>query len=144
MGRPKLTEKQRFQNNIEKVEILPSGCWLWHASIMTNGYGRLHNGVKGVLAHRYFYEQIMGPIPEGLSLDHLCRVRNCVNPFHLEPVTCGENLRRGETFIHRQIEKTHCPKGHPYAGENLKTYKSHRECRTCVNERKRVGYVKSN
>ena len=90
------------------------------------------------LAHRVAYELQVGPIPVGLQLDHLCRVRSCVNPAHLEPVTSAENTRRGLRAM-----KTHCPQGHPYAGENLLIRPTgQRRCRTCHLAGKRAGYLK--
>lgn len=77
-----------------KVERSPS-CWFWTGAISRSGYGNFWTGESYVSAHRWSYEHFVGPIPEGLDLDHLCRVRNCVNPAHLEPVTRQENLRRG-------------------------------------------------
>lgn len=74
-----------------KVERDPSGCWLWTASLADGGYGHFGRWK----AHRYAYETLVEPVPHGLDLDHLCRVRHCVNPSHLEPVTRAENLRRG-------------------------------------------------
>lgn len=71
------------------------GCWLWLGSLTDKGYGRFYMGGKRYLAHRYSYEHFVGPIPEGLEPDHLCRVPACVNPAHLEPVTRSENTRRG-------------------------------------------------
>lgn len=85
----------------ERYEIREMGhatpCWVWIKSVSNQGYALMHSPEKKrhVLAHRYFYEMFVSPIPEGLTIDHLCRVRHCVNPSHLEPVTCGENIRRG-------------------------------------------------
>ncbi len=80
--------------------ILPepnTGCWLWIGSTNTRGYGRIYVNGKTRPAHRLCYELLRGSIPPGLHLDHLCRVPCCVNPAHLEPVTCAENIRRGQT-----------------------------------------------
>lgn len=71
-----------------------------------------------VRAHRFSYERAVGPIPAGLQIDHLCRVRACVNPAHLEPVTCGENVRRSWAAMPRKPPKTHCVHGHAYTPEN--------------------------
>lgn len=85
--------------------------------------------MKDAGAHRVAYEEIMGPVPEGLELDHLCRTRSCVNPSHLEPVTHRENMNRGDVATRR---KTHCPKGHPYDEENTGIYNGYRNCRACA------------
>ncbi len=130
--KPLKTSLARF---MEKVDKQPAfGCWLWTAAVSKGGYGRF--GVDGGVgyAHRWVYEHFIGLVPEGLDIDHLCRVRNCVNPDHLEPVTRGENIRRGRSHTR---EKTHCPKGHPYSGENLvvhnlKNGKRCRKCRICL------------
>lgn len=113
-------------------------CWLWTAALYPNGYGQYHNGVSGVgrttlLAHRVVYESLVGPIPQSLHLDHLCRVHACVNPAHLEPVTCQENNLRGVSPAALNAVKTHCPKGHEYAGDNLyhRPDRLGRLCRVC-------------
>ncbi len=80
--------------------IAPLGeCWVWVARLNRNGYGRLHHGGCERMAHRLSYEVHVGPIPDGLLLDHLCRVRCCVNPAHLEPVTHRENTLRGKALL---------------------------------------------
>lgn len=119
-----------------KVEIDEAGCWLWTASLNRTGYGQFMDvdKVKRV-AHRVAYAALIAPIPTGLQLDHLCRVRRCVNPGHVEPVTQTENLHRGETFTARNAAVTHCPQGHPYAGDNLYVPpKGGRYCRQCARE----------
>lgn len=116
-------------------------CWLWTAACLPNGYGYFHptHGTNAY-AHRFSWEITNGQIPSGKVLDHLCRVRNCVNPSHLEPVTMRENLRRGEGFAGVNARKTECPKGHEYTDENTYVYKWRgrvmRYCRTCQKERR--------
>ena len=98
-----------------------SGCWLWSGTIGGSGYGYISVGGRAGIrarAHRLAYELFVGPIPKGFDLDHLCRVRLCVNPNHLEPVTRSENLLRGEGVGKYQAQKTHCALGHPYSEEN--------------------------
>src|SRR3990167_1418184 len=129
------------QINIELFEAkyIPepmSGCWIWLASLNRWGYARFQDSGQ---AHRKAYEYWKGPIPEGLDLDHLCRVRCCVNPAHLEPVSRQTNLLRGIGFPAIYANTTHCPKGHPYEGMNcIKEVDRgyiHRRCRICKNER---------
>ena len=105
------------------------------------GYGVFcHNGLT-LKAHRYSYEELIGPIPEGLVIDHLCRDRACVNPYHLEPVTSRENIIRGEgprILKERHAAITHCPQGHEYNQENTYISKTkNRQCRICGRERMR-------
>ena len=113
-----------------------SGCWLWTGSVLSSGYGRIGIGGKEYLAHRIVYEMLIGPIPDGLELDHKCRVRPCVNPDHLEPVTHIENVRRGEAGFARRnqyLSRTHCPHGHPWTHENtIRNARGHRHCRECL------------
>jgi hypothetical protein len=113
-----------------------SGCWLWTASADQKGYGFFWLNGKLRRAHAAAYELLVGQIPLGLELDHLCSVRCCVNPDHLEPVTHRENIKRGRTgeaIAARNREKTHCPKGHPYSGDNLYAWRGKRLCKTCRN-----------
>lgn len=114
----------------DKIKILPNGCHQWTACTTAAGYGRFRNedGVT-VQAHQYAYCCRHGEIPDGMVLDHLCRNRSCVNPDHLEPVTIGENVRRGDNW-HR--DKTHCRNGHPYNEDNTYTYPDgRRHCKAC-------------
>ena len=116
-----------------------TGCWIWTAST-TAGYGRIDVNRKFLYAHRVAYERFVGPIPAGLQLDHLCRVRRCVNPSHLEPVTSRENTLRGNGVAARASAATHCPHGHPYDEAN--TYRDPRgwlRCRTCKRMERRVA-----
>ncbi len=115
-------------------------CWEWDGFVRSDGYARgFHNGRRDYV-HRLIWEILVGPIPKGLDIDHLCRNRSCVNPDHLEPVTRGENLRRSHATIQAQeTRRTHCPQGHAYSAAN--TYVSpggsRRNCRTCKRERRR-------
>lgn len=125
---------------LEMVQPEPnSGCWLWIGAT-TNGYGV--TSLNGVLyrAHRVFFEATHGPVKMGLQIDHLCRVRSCVNPDHLEAVTQQENIARGDGGAHWR-NKTHCPSGHPYSGDNLYlNSKGYRWCKTCRREQQ-ISYV---
>lgn len=115
----------------DKVSPEPnSGCWLWDGAT-TNSYGEFYFHRRILIAHRFAYRVLRGPIPGGLQLDHLCRVRCCVNPDHLEIVTQQENIKRGDAGKN-VLNKTHCPQGHPYSGEHLGVgWKGVRICRTC-------------
>lgn len=105
------------------------GCWTWTGSIRADGYGVISINDRMVRAHRLTYETMVGPIPEGLTLDHLCRNRACVRPDHLEPVTRSENLRRGD--IRWRTRETHCKNGHPFDEANTLLWRGYRLCRAC-------------
>lgn len=102
-----MTAATRFWSKVDKRGA--DDCWLWTGAL-TTGYGRFHVavGVPLVLAHRFAYEALVGRIPRGLDLDHLCRVRACVNPAHLEPVTRRNNLMRGNTIVRAHHEDRDC------------------------------------
>jgi hypothetical protein len=131
------TFEQRFWSKVRKDEA----CWAWTGATHSNGYGQLRGPDGRVIkAHRAAYELLVGPIPAGMQLDHVChstdpacsggsacRHRRCVNPAHLEPVTHQENGRR--SVIAR---RTHCPQGHPYSDENTYRWKGARNCRACA------------
>jgi len=132
-------QHQRFMNKIIKT----GNCWEWIGAKQSGGYGSFGIYCEMKLAHRLSYEHWIGKIPEGLQIDHLCRVRHCVNPDHLEPVTNKENVIRGNAGKHDNSfnkTKTHCKHGHEFTPEN--TYRrprGSRECRTCgrINGRNR-------
>lgn len=113
--------------------IQENGCWDWTGAIYPNGYGAHRKaGFKGMYAHRVMYQRLVGPIPLGLTIDHLCRNRRCVNPAHLEPVTKRTNTLRGVGGPAVNAKKTHCIHGHPFSGENLWVERTgSRHCRTC-------------
>ncbi len=147
---PKRVARDPLERIREKIEYLPiTGCWLYTGGLSKAGYGVISIGSKtngsrkSVLVHRWLYKQLVGPVPDELELDHVkargCVGPICVNPDHLEPVTHSENIKRGRITgcVLFQRGKTHCPKGHEYAGENLMRYGGKRACRTCKNFLKR-------
>ncbi|MFJ2650893.1 HNH endonuclease signature motif containing protein [Streptomyces sp. NPDC087420] len=128
----KLTEsdERRFWSKV----ALPDreGCMLWTASTTTKGYGRIRIGAHHAAAHRVSYVLAYGEIPAGLQLDHLCRVRHCVAPLHLEAVTNRENVRRGLAGAVKRAQ-THCKRGHEFTPENTRLRPNGtRLCRTCA------------
>ena len=127
--------EERFWSKVDR-----SGeCWVWIGAKDDRGYGFFRVAPKTVRAYRFAYEMLVGPIPQGLELDHLCRNHSCVNPAHLDPVTHRENNRRGvagAVATVRQQAKTHCPQGHPYDEANTmirrtKLGNPERHCREC-------------
>ena len=117
-----------------KVRVLPNGCWEWIAFRNRQGYGRfLGSSQKAVSAHRWAYEHLIGPIPNGLTIDHLCRNRSCVNPAHMEAVTIRENtLRSPIAPAAVNARKRYCVRGHPFNAANTgRTPDGRRYCRLC-------------
>ena len=113
--------------------LTESGCWVWLGACTAGGYGTISINKKTFYAHRLFYEFYRAPIPFGLQIDHLCRVRCCVNPDHLEIVTNRENTLRGKAVSALHARKTHCKRGHPFTPENTRSYPSviGRRCKVC-------------
>ncbi|MFF8910548.1 HNH endonuclease signature motif containing protein [Streptomyces olivaceoviridis] len=141
-----------IQNSPCLTKGLTTPCWRWNGSINRGGYGRvsvkLSDGIwRPQSAHRAAYQIFIAPIPEGLELDHLCRIRHCCNPWHLEPVTKTVNVRRGLAPITSGQwlrERTQCPKGHPYDEENTRVSpSSRRHCRACARDRARQNRAKA-
>jgi len=125
------TLKERFD---AKWKLTENGCWEWQGAASAKGYGRISVNAYPVPAYRVAYELYAGPIPKGLHIDHLCRNPRCVNPKHLEPVTAGENSRRGWAANDRRdriIAKKTCRRGHLLEGDNLRVTPKQRQCRTC-------------
>jgi hypothetical protein len=128
---------ERFWAKVVKSD----GCWLWTAALSTGGYGRAYFDGRVQQAHRISYELLVGPIPEGLHIDHLCRERHCVNPSHMEPVTPGENVLRGvgPAALHAQMDN--CTHGHPLSGENVRIdANGWRSCMACDRRRALDAY----
>ena len=124
----------RFWEKVVKTD----SCWLWTAAKNKRGYGRFKvAGDLMVYAHRYSYELASGPIPDGMTVDHLCFQPSCVNPSHLEAVTQAENTRR----YHRTYD--HCPRGHAYTPDNLVScYLPRRRCKACCSIRNSEYYAR--
>lgn len=145
---PERTLEERF---MEKVSIdAETGCWVWQAALH-DGYGWFNVDGSPRLAHRVAYELFVGPIPEGMTLDHACHTqdencpggecehRRCVNPAHLEPVTLAENKARGRSLPAQNARKTHCSRGHAYDEANTHvTPDGYRQCRQCNRENKQA------
>jgi len=122
-----------WRGGLDRYVVNDDGCWVWTGATNGIGYGKLRVDGRIIYAHRAMYEREVGAIPEGLELDHLCRVALCINPGHLEPVTCRINLLRGEGVTAKNAAKTHCPQGHEYSPDNLYLVKNgSRLCRKCT------------
>lgn len=128
MTQPDTPRTARFWSKVE----LGEGCWLWRGATNRHGYGIFGVLGRSRMAHRIAYELSVGPIPEGLTIDHLCRNHACVRPGHLEPVTNKENILRGISPSAIHARTTHCPQGHPYDARNTRIRRNgKRACLAC-------------
>jgi hypothetical protein len=142
----KLAPIDRFWLKVNKNGLVPlcrpelGACWLWtggtnsSSTTSTKEYGRFWSDGRVIAAHRWSYEYFVGPIPDGLEIDHLCRTTLCVRATHLEPVTRRVNLLRGDTFAARNVKCIQCPHGHLYDVLNTGICRKGRYCRACHNE----------
>lgn len=133
-------DKAKFE---ARVKIAPeTECWIWTGTRDSNGYGLVNLPDRyRTTAHRVSYELYVGPIPDGMVIDHLCKNPQCVNPAHLEPVTNYENsVARATGHCHDRSVQTHCKRGHPLSGENVTRYGKFqtRCCMTCKRARDRA------
>lgn len=138
MARGRIEGERRHRSPDESFDARTQktdACWLWTGHVSPKGYGVIGVGGRKLMrAHRYSYERFVGPVPEGMQLDHLCRVRSCVNPEHLEPVTNRENVVRGNTS---RGPKPHCKRGHAFDSANTYIHpkRGTRHCRECQRAR---------
>lgn len=142
--------RKRF-DPMTRYAIDQDGCWLWQGFVNDQGYGQCWAGS----AHRHFYTKLVGAIPTGKHLDHVChdpsicaggpacKHRRCVNPEHLKVVTPRENVMRSNSFVVEHANATHCPYGHPYEGENLVILPAQRTCRACLHRRWLQSHAKN-
>lgn len=138
----------RFWSYVKRTD----SCWIWIGYRTRDGYGRFKAGGRTFQAYRWIYEKLVGPIPEGLQIDHVCHTedpecaggwscphRACVNPDHMEPVTRKENTLRGRSFSAENATKTHCKRGHPYGESPYVDSFGSRHCSECRRIRQRVS-----
>lgn len=137
------TLEERFWAKVDAEGI----CWEWTANLTDDGYGKIKVDGKMRSSHRVAWEMLVGPIPETMQLDHLCRNRACCNPDHLEVVTSRENCLRGRVAMRGLNLKTHCKNEHEYTPENTYVYKYKgkvkRGCRTCRRAYERERYLRN-
>lgn len=138
LDEPRLTQqheriKALMRFNSGYTPVPESGCWIWNGSDKNHGYCRFRVNGKLMMVHRFSYELFNGKIQDGLSIDHLCRVRCCVNPIHLEAVAHRTNVLRGISPMSQNAAKKFCINGHELIGNNLYRVSSRRErsCKIC-------------
>lgn len=124
----------------EKVQVSDNGCWTWTAAKSVDGYGHFKFDGRTCIASRLVYLCVVGEIPAGYEVDHLCRQRSCVNPSHLEAVTHRVNSLRSSNVGGKNATKTHCPRGHAYTKGNTSVERNGggrtvRRCRICRGKR---------
>lgn len=152
-GDPLFMAASRIEVFWSRFEVAENGCWLWTHSCQSEGYATFSERHRHFAAHLYAYRTLVGPIPKGLTLDHLCHTRDescaggpsclhrrCVNPSHLEAVTAVVNNLRGRSPMAKNKRKTHCMRGHEFTLENTRiSKKGSRQCRACqmANQRER-------
>jgi hypothetical protein len=129
-----ITRADAAERILERVVVEDNGCWIWQGDKL-RGYGIIHIEGRIAYCHRVMYEELVGPIPDGLVLDHLCRVLACCRPAHCEPVTQRENTLRGVGPTAVNAHKTHCARGHEFTPENTQINRAGaRRCRQCRRE----------
>lgn len=132
--------EERFWPKVAKAD--GDECWLWVAAIAPQtGYGAFWDGERVASAHVYSFLLAGGTIPDGMTVDHECRVRACVRPSHLRVLTRAANVLAGESPHAVNARKTHCIRGHELTGDNVFTWQGARRCRTCINDRRRATYA---
>jgi len=133
LTRRRVNRGQSCMKKAPRIRIDKNNCWRWLWTVAPCGYAKLSRGGKNYTVSRLVYELLVGKIPHGLCIDHLCRVRDCVNPFHLEAVTNKENVLRGVGLTSINSKKTHCKRGHKFTKENTKYSNGgkNRACRKC-------------
>lgn len=134
-----MAEVDEVERFFARVDV-SGDCWEWLRGKDKDGYGKYRRHNKHHRAHRYVWELLVGPIPAGLVIDHLCKNTSCVNPDHLEPVTWAENLHRGESIQAKFARNKLCPRGHEYRHTQTGGY---RHCWECNNQKRRERRAKA-
>lgn len=142
MGRPPNPRPVAPKLPISAIDLTVP-CIEWPYSRDTWNYGKVRKDGRNQMAHRVYYEESKGPIPDGFQVDHLCKNPGCINPLHLEAVTPAVNNERSDAPSAKNKRKTHCKWGHPLSGSNLRIRPSgNRECRECARQRTYAFYHK--